>query len=326
MFMALVVALLVALAVIKIYDRSENSSQKYLKIGSGSKEGVYYKVGEGIAKLVNKDKKSLRKVSSQVYTSEGSVYNINALMKGSFDVAFVQADVKYFAYNGYSHWTGSPQKKLRAICSLYPEMVTLVAAQESYIKNFSNIMGKIVNIGSYGSGTRSNVLDCLMVYGLMENRDFVSENFKVKDALAMLNSGRIDAFFYTVGHPNDIVKAATKGERKVSIVPLKGMGELVRKFPFYKKTTIPANMYPDAENGNKDVETIGVTTSLVATEDLDEGVVYSFTKALFENIEEIKKLHPSLAEISLEEMARESFVPIHPGALRYYREIGLEKK
>lgn len=294
----------------------------YVTIGTGGVTGIYYPTGGAIAKIVNKLKKQL-KIRASVESTPGSVYNVNAVVSGDLEFGIVQSDRQYQAWNGLADWKRKgKQKDLRSICSFHPEVITLVASKASGIKNLKDIKGKTVNIGNPGSGQRGNAIDVLTAAGLNWEKDFRAEALKPAEAPKMLQDGRIDAFFYTVGHPSAAITEATNGKREVRFVPLTGMGKLIKRFPYYSESEIPASLYPNALN-SKDTPSIGVTATFVTRSEVSDDVVYNITKTLFENLDEFRTLHPAFAVLKKEKMLKGLSAPLHPGAKKFFKEAGL---
>ena len=296
----------------------------FVTIGTGGITGVYYPTGGAIAKIVNakKDKYDIR---ATVESTGASVFNINAIMAGDLEFGIAQADRQYQAYNGLSEWEGKPQKDLRAVFALAPEAVTFVAAEDSGIKSLKDAKGKVVNIGNPGSGNRQNAIDVFEAAGINIEKDLKAESIKAADAPRMLQDGRIDGFFYTVGHPNGNIKEATAGKRKTRIVSITDIEPLVKKFPYYSLTNIDMAQYPEATNANEKVTTVGMLATFVTSAKVPDDVVYAITKEVFANLDEFKKLHPALEGLTRETMLEGLTAPIHPGALKYYKEAGLMK-
>ena len=296
----------------------------FVTIGTGGITGVYYPTGGAIAKIVNakKDKYDIR---ATVESTGASVFNINAIMAGDLEFGIAQPDRQYQAYNGLSEWEGKPQKDLRAVFALAPEAVTFVAAEDSGIKSLKDAKGKVVNIGNPGSGNRQNAIDVFEAAGINIEKDLKAESIKAADAPRMLQDGRIDGFFYTVGHPNGNIKEATAGKRKTRIVSITDIEPLVKKFPYYSLTNIDMAQYPEATNANEKVTTVGMLATFVTSAKVPDDVVYAITKEVFENLDEFKKLHPALEGLTRETMLEGLTAPIHPGALKYYKEAGLMK-
>ncbi len=297
----------------------------FVTIGTGGITGVYYPTGGAIAKIVN-NKKDVYNIRATVESTGASVFNINAVMSDDLDFGIAQADRQYQAYNGLSEWEGKPQKDLRAVFSLAPEMITFIAATDAGINSLADSKGKVINIGNPGSGQRQNAIDLYTSNGIDIEKDMQAEGIKAADAPRMLQDGRIDGFFYTVAHPNGNIKEATAGKRKVNIVPIEDISALEKDFPYYTKGYIDMSQYQDASNADMgQVPTVSMLATLITDVDTPNEVVYAFTKEIFENLDEFKTLHPALATLTQEGMLEGLTAPLHPGAEQYYKEIGLIK-
>ncbi len=297
----------------------------FITIGTGGITGVYYPTGGAIAKIVNQKKKQYG-IRCTVEATGGSVFNVNAIMAGDLEFGVVQSDRQYQAYNGApnSEWAGNPQKDLRAVFSIHPESITLVAAVDSGIKDIMDLKGKKVNIGNPGSGQRQNSIDALTAVGLDYKTDLQAEGIKAAESAGLLQDGRIDAFFYTVGHPNGSIMEATSGKRKVRFASITGVEKLLEQYPYYAPAVIPVALYPSAEN-TEDVKTFGVKATFVTSAKVPDDVVYAITKEVFDNLEEFKGLHPAYQILTKEGMLQGLSAPIHPGAMKYFVEAGLKK-
>ena len=297
----------------------------FVTIGTGGITGVYYPTGGAIAKIVNM-KKDQYGIRATVESTGGSVFNVNAILAGDLEFGVVQSDRQYQAINGLAEWQDKgKQEDLRAVFSIHPESVTLVAAVDAGIEKIEDLKGKRVNIGNPGSGQRQNSIDALTAAGIDYNNDLTAESVKAAEAPGLLQDGRIDAFFYTVGHPSGAIKEATAGARKVRFIPVTGPGvdKLIADDPYYAKATIPISLYPGTQN-EEDVETFGVKATFVTSAKVPDDVVYAITKEVFDNFEEFKKLHPAYEMLTKEGMLEGLSAPIHPGAMKYYKEAGLK--
>ncbi len=273
--------------------------------------------------MVNKKRKEYG-IRATVESTGGSVFNVNAIMAGDLDFGVVQSDRQFQAMKGMAEWKNKgPQKDLRAVFSIHPESVTLIAALDAGIKNIADLRGKKVNIGNPGSGQRQNAIDALEAVGIDYKKDIKAESIKASEAAGLLQDNRIDAFFYTVGHPNGSVKEATSGARKVIIADVTGVDSLLEKYPYYAKASISAKNYPGAAN-KKDAVTFGVKATFVTSAKVANSTVYAITKEVFDNFEDFKKLHPAYANLTKESMLTGLSAPIHPGAMKYYKEVGLK--
>jgi len=299
------------------------SDTKFVTIGTGGVTGVYYPTGGAISRMVNA--KPDYGIRATVESTGGSVFNINAVLSGDLDFGVAQSDRQYQAYNGLAEWSEmGAQKDLRAVFSIHPESITLMAAVDSGITSVADLAGKRVNIGNPGSGQLQNSRDVLAAFGLSES-DVRAEQVKAVEAPGLLQDGRIDAFFYTVGHPNGNITESTSGRIKVMIVPIEGpeVDALLAEFSYYAASLIPASLYPSAANTTPTVNSVGVKATFVTSADLDDDIVYAITKEVFDNFEAFKSLHPAYQVLTKEDMLTGLSAPIHPGALRYYEEAGL---
>jgi TRAP transporter TAXI family solute receptor len=299
------------------------SKTTFVVVGTGGITGVYYPTGGAIARIVNR-KKDTYGIRCTVEATAGSVFNVNAIMAGDLQFGVVQSDRQYQAINGLAEWKEKgPQEDLRAMFSIHPESITLVAAVDANIHDITDLKGKRVNIGNRGSGQRQNSVDALEAVGINYRLDLIAEGIKAAEAPGLLQDGRIDAFFYTVGHPSGAIKEATSGPRKVRFIPITEVENLLAKYPYYTKVKIPIKIYPGAEN-KEDVETFGVKATFVTSVRVPDNVVYAITKEIFENFESFKKLHPAYVVLTKENMLEGLSAPLHPGALKYYKEADLK--
>ncbi len=295
---------------------------QFVTIGTGGVTGVYYPAGGAISRMVNK-KSKVYNLKVTVESTGGSVFNINAVMNGDLEFGIAQSDRQFQAVNGLKEWEGKPQKKLRSVFSLHPESVTLIATDASGIKSLADLKGHRVAIGNPGSGQLGNARDALALAGLDEKKDIKAEYLKAVEAASALQDERIDAYFYTVGHPNGSIKEATAGRIKVHIVAIPDVQPLLAKYPYYAKAFIPMKFYPNATNKEAEVPTFGVKATLVTSADISDEIVYAITKEVFDNLEAFKKLHPAFSVLTKKNMLEGLSAPIHPGAVKYYKEVGL---
>jgi len=316
-------ALLLGLSILVAGCRDEKVT--FVTIGTGGATGIYYPTGVAISRMINR-KFERYGLKATVESTSGSVFNLNAVLNGDLVFGIAQSDRQFQAYHGLAEWRrAGPQKDLRCVFSIHPESITLVAAEHSGIKSIADLRGKRVNLGNPGSGQLQNSRDVLGAAGLRED-DLSAEYVKAVEAPGLLQDGRLDAFFYTVGHPNSNIKEATSGRIKVRIVPITGRGveELIKRHAYYAKSVIPHCFYRYALN-TEDIQSIGVKATLVTSVRVSEDVVYAVTKEVFENFEQFKSLHPAYQILTKRDMLRGLSAPLHRGALRYYRQSGLAK-
>ncbi len=300
---------------------SESMGRTFATIGTGGVTGVYYPTGGAIAKMVN-EKRSDYDIRLSVESTGGSVYNINAVTSGDLEFGIAQSDLQSQAWNGAGDWEGRAQEKLRSVFGLHPEIITLVAAAESDIRTVQDLKDHRVNIGNPGSGNRANAIDVLTASGVDWENDLRAESLKASEAPRMLQDSRLDAFFYTVGHPNGAINEATSGRRTVRFVPITGLDDFVTEHPYYTVAEIPVDLYPMAEN-KEPVPSIGVVTTLITSEDVNEDTVYAVAREVIQNFDSFKTLHPALERLKREDLLRGLTAPMHPGAERAFREAGM---
>ncbi|WP_020410865.1 TAXI family TRAP transporter solute-binding subunit [Hahella ganghwensis] len=297
-------------------------AQEFITIGTGGVTGVYYPTGGAICSLVNKTRKE-HGIRCSVESTGGSIYNINTIRAGELDMGVAQSDWQYHAYNGTSKFEDAGAfKDLRAVFSVHPEPFTVVARADAGIKNFKDLKGKRVNIGNPGSGQRGTMEVLMAEMGWNNDTFTLTSELKAAEQSKALCDNKIDAMIYTVGHPSGSIKEATTSCDSVLVnVSGAAIDKLVKDNSFYRKATIPGGMYRGSDN---DVQTFGVGATFVSSAKVPEKVVYEVVKAVFENFETFKKLHPAFANLKKEEMIKDGLsAPLHPGAAKYYKEAGL---
>ncbi len=298
--------------------------QRFVTIGTGGVTGVYYPAGGAICRLVNMDRKE-HGIRCSVESTGGSIYNLNAIRQGELDLAVAQSDWQFHAYNGTSQFeSDGKNEKLRAVFSLHPEPFTVVASKESQIKNFEDLAGKRVSVGNPGSGQRATAEVLMKEMGWTMDKFSLAAELKAAEQSQALCDGNIDAFFYTVGHPSGSIKEATTSCDSVLVnVDNEATKKLVDDNPYYRVATIPAGMY---RGNDEDTTTFGVAATFVTSTDVADDVVYEVVKAVFENFDSFKRLHPAFGNLEKSEMVSDALsAPLHPGAEKYYKEAGLLK-
>ncbi len=297
------------------------SSQKFISIGTGGVTGVYYPTGGAICRLVNKDRKD-HGVRCSAESTGGSIYNINTIRNGELEFGVAQSDWQYHAYNGTSKFKDKGAfKKLRAVFSVHPEPVTILARSDSGIENITDFKDKRINIGNPGSGTRGTWEVIENALGWQRSDLALPADLKSAETGQALCDGKIDAYFWLVGHPSALTQEtlASCDARLVNAIG-PAIDKLVADNPYYRSATIPASMYDGMES---DVKTFGVGATFVTSADVPEEDVYVVVRAVFENFDQFKKLHPAFKNLKAEEMIKDSLsAPLHPGAVKYYKEKG----
>ncbi len=297
------------------------AQQRFMTIGTGGVTGVYYAAGGAICRLVNKER-SRHGIRCSVESTGGSVANINTLRAGDLDFGVAQSDWQFHAAKGTKVFQqNGPYADLRAVFSLHPEPFTVLARKEANITRFEDLKGKRVNIGNPGSGTRASMDELLAAMGWKTSDFSLAAELKADEHGPALCDNKIDAFFYGVGHPSANIQdpITTCGAR---LVPLRNAAtnKLVADNAFYANVDIPGGVYPGHPNPTP---TYGVLATFVTSAKVPEQTVYELVRAVFENFDEFKKLHPALANLDPQRMVKDGLsAPLHPGAAKYYREKG----
>jgi TRAP transporter TAXI family solute receptor len=293
-----------------------------VSIATGASGGSYQIAGRAIARAMNQNYE-LHGFLIDDTTTSGSAANIDAVLNQSAAFGIVQADHQHSAVNGGGNWaTSGPQSDLRSVFSLYTEAVTLVAAADAGIDSIAALSGQTVDIGLPDSGTEQHARVALETAGL-SLQDIVLHQEALDDRLAMLMHGELDAFFYTVGHPNTNMKFATLSERGARFVPLTNVDGIVSSSPYLTPASIDIRYYPRAANV-RDVETVGIRSSLVTHATVPDETVYAVTRTVLESLEVVTEYDPVMSSMTLETLLDGLTAPLHPGALKYYREAGIE--
>ena len=296
------------------------AEEKFITIGTGGQTGVYYVVGQSICQLVNRDTAKTQ-VKCNAPSTGASVANLHAIADKQMDLGIAQSDWQYHAYNGSSSFEGKKNDKIRAVFSLHPEPFTVMARDDSGIKTFDDLKGKRVNVGDPGSGTRATMNVILKEKGWSDKDFKVASELKPSEMASVMCDNNLDAITYNVGHPNGALKEAA-ASCNAHLVPVTGeaIDKLVADHSYYAKATIPGGLYKGTDNP---VETFGVYATLVTSSDVEEDKVYAVVKAVFDNFDRFKRLHPAFANLKEEEMIKNALsAPLHDGAVRYYKERG----
>ncbi|MEH6446258.1 MAG: TAXI family TRAP transporter solute-binding subunit [Oceanospirillaceae bacterium] len=297
--------------------------KSYVTIGTGGQTGVYYVVGQSICRLINRETKD-HGIKCTAPSTGGSIANINAVRQGQQDMGLTQSDWQYHALNGAMHETFISQGKfegLRAMFAVHNEPFTVVARTDSGIKTFDDLAGKRVNLTNPGSGTRGTMEVIMAEKGWAEDTFKLAAALKASEQAQALCDNKIDAMIYAVGHPSGAIKEATT-TCDAKVIPVTGpvIDKLIAENDFYAEATIKGGTYKGTD---EDVITFGNAATMVTTEDVDADTVYLVVKAVFDNLDRFKRLHPAFANLDPKQMISNGLsAPLHEGAVRYYKEQG----
>jgi len=293
---------------------------EFISIGTGGVTGTYYPTGGAICRLVNKMKKET-KIRCSVESTGGSVYNINTIKNGELDFGIAQSDVVYQASKGNGKFKGKKVRKLTSVMAIYPELLALVTRKDSNINTLMDVKGKRINLGNPGSGNEATALTLFDMSGIKKSNLKLAGALKASEMPDALRDNKIDGYFYMIGHPTANIKDASNSV-DTRIVPIEGsnVDKLLKKYPYFAKANIPAGMY---KGNDKTINTFGVKAVLVTSSDVSEKAVYTVVKAVLENFDEFKKLHPAYENITKESLLDGLSAPLHKGAKKYFKEAGI---
>ncbi len=315
------VAIAVAGSVLATAGVAVAQQQRFITVGTGGVTGVYYPAGGAICREVNAVRTETG-IRCSAESTGGSVFNINAIRSGDLDFGVAQSDQQYNAYNGLGPFADAgPYEDLRFVFSLHSEPFTVVVRPDSGINSFEDLVGKRVNVGNPGSGQRATMELVMEAYGWTMDDFALASELPSREQAQALCDNQIDAFVFTVGHPSAAIsEPVATCDAKIINVDGDVIAALVDEYPYYFWATIPAGMY----NNTEDITTFGVGATFVTSADTPDDVVYTVVKQVFDNFEDFTGLHPAFAALTPEGMANNGeSAPIHPGALRYYEEVGL---
>ena len=290
-----------------------------LTLATGGTAGTYYPLGGALAQIIG-EKSGVVSITAQATGATGE--NLNLLGTSEVEMALVQNDLSHYAYNGLEIYEGNKVDNFKAIARLYPEIIHVVAQGGSGIKTMGDFKGKKVSVGASGSGNEAN---CRQIY---EFYDLTYENttplfISYAETTNHFKDRQVDAFVYTTGVPSPSILEIVTMQEAV-FVPIDGptRDKIIEKYPFFAPEVIPANSY---QGQTEDVGTVAVQCILVVRDDIPEDIVYAMTKALFENLDTLGAAHAKGKEITLERALAGLTVPLHPGAEKYFKEVGVVK-
>lgn len=301
---------------------ADGNTEIFVSIGSGEMTAVYYPVAKAICRATFRE---LRRhgIWCSAETTPGSAYNVEHIVSGELEFGIVQSDILFSAYKGIGRWDGKPVAELRSVLSLYPELVTIVARADADIHVLGDLAGRRVSVGSLATGPRTTWNLISAAFGLTTPVRLTE--LRQDETTSALCSGAVDANFFVVGHPSELVSnwlAACPS----NFVALSGpvVDKLISRYPFYTRGLIPTALYhvPDR------IPTFGPLATLVTSASSDPQVVAAVAKAIVMHVDELKVMHPALARLDAEQMVARTLTapaPLHPAAAAAYKELGLMK-
>ncbi|MDW7672178.1 MAG: TAXI family TRAP transporter solute-binding subunit, partial [Bacillota bacterium] len=301
-------------------ELAQDYDDTFLSIATGGTGGTYFPLGGALASIFNAN---VPGVTANAESTGASVANIDLVSQDESELAFIQNDITYYAFTGTEMFADRPAPidNIRGLAVFYPELIQIVALADAGIASVEDLAGKDVAIGAPGSGTEANARQILQLHGLTYDDLGKADFLSFAEAADQLKNKQIDAAFVTAGIPTaSITEVATTAD--IVIVPIDPamISQLAAEYPFYVEVVIPGGTYPGNE---ADVITTAVQAMLVVPEDLPEGLVYNMTKAMFEQRQVIIDTHARGNDLTLETALAGMPIEVHPGAMRYYEEMGV---
>jgi TRAP transporter TAXI family solute receptor len=300
-------------------------ASQFVTIGTGGVTGVYYPTGGAICRLANKERKTTG-IRCSVESTGGSVYNVNTINAGELDFGIAQSDVVYQAYHGLGKFKGKAIKNLRTIMTIHAEPLTLVVTKDSKIKKLDDIAGKKINIGNAGSGQRNTVEMLFKETPLQKKMLKSADELKASETAKALKDGKIDGYFYVVGHPTANIKEAANST-PIDIVDItaenfSSFDTIMKNHPYYGVGIIPDGTYKGVEGDRK---TFGVKATLVTSAKTSKKAVRAIIDAVYSNFDKFVKLHPAYNGLTQKATLEGLGAPLHKEAKAYFKEKGLLK-
>ncbi len=295
------------------------AKKQFVTIGTASISGVYYPIGSALCKILNKTEPD---ILCSVQSTPGSIYNINSLRNGDIDLGVAQADSEYNAYNSVGIFSRvKPMHNLRTVFLMHHDVFTIVVRKDSNIKSINDIRNKRVNIGAPGTGVRDSTQQLMKIKNWSTSDFKLASELKSSEQAQALCDNKIDVMIDVVGHPNAGVQEASATCDVTLISVDRGtIEQLKNKYPYYTDYTIPAGQY----NGtDENIETFAVRTSVVSTKETSNEIIYKLVKSMFENFEKFKHAHSLFASFTKQNIVGKNTAPLHEGAIKYYKEVGL---
>lgn len=293
-------------------------AQDQLSIATGGTGGTYFPVGGGLAEIVNAH---VEGYSATAEVTGASVENMGLIATGDADLAIGLADTVTQAYTGTGRFDGQQLPMVRGLASLYANMVHIVALESSGITSLEDLKGKRVSIGAPGSGTEVNTNAILEANGISYD-DLDEQRLNFNETADALANGDIDAGFWSVGAPtSSILNLATTQDIVILALSDAELAAASEANSTFATTTLPGGSYNGVDD---DITVLGIPNVLTVSSEMSDDLAYALTKAMFENIAELQAVHPAANETTIEFTMAATPIPLHPGALRYYDEVGAD--
>ncbi len=314
---------IIALALVGIFAASTAFAASQFIMGTGGTSGTYYPLGGALSQIITDH--SGGKVACVAQATGASIENLNLINAGDLDLAITQNDTADYAKNGELFFK-APLKNVVGICRMYPEHIQVAVNPDSGITSLAEMKGHKISVGAPASGNEANARQILGEVGLYEGEKYVGfepHYLSYAESTSNFKDRIIDGFMFTTGAPNAGIQEIVTSQ-PLRFIEIKGelRDKIIAKYPFFAPAIIEKDAYSTLDH---DVETIAVQACLVARRDMSDEDAYAITKAIFENLDALGKAHNKGKSVTLEHALDGMTLDIHPGALKYYKEVGLVK-
>jgi len=290
---------------------------KFISVATGGTGGVYYPYGGGLAEIWTRHVPGVQAVAE---VTGASVENTRLVNRGESLIGEIMNDVAYQAYYAEERFKGKPQKIL-AMFQMYPHHYHVVALKGSGVKTIYDIKGKRVSVGAPGSGTEFKTNLVFKALGISYN-DFKVHRLSFTENANALKDGTIDVGIWDVAAPtSSVMDLATTRDIVLISFSDEDIKKIVEKYPFYSPFVMPPGIY---KGQDYPVKNPSVWNTVICNPDVSEDLVYKLVKALFQHKDYLEKIHPFAKYTTPENAINASPIPLHPGAIKYYRELGLK--
>lgn len=293
----------------------ESFDDLFITIATGGTSGVYYPLGAGFSTILEDE----LGIDSSVQATQASVENVNLVLEGLAELALITGDTAFQAYEGTGPFEEEgPKEDLRSLAALYPNYLQIVTTEESGINSFEDLKGKKISVGAPNSGTELAAQVLLEGHGLSYD-DITPDYLSFAESVDQIKNGLVDAAILSSGIPNSgIMDLDTTDGIKLIPIEEEAMEYLTEKYSYLGETVIPANTY----SVDEDVPALEITNAMIVSKDLTEDEVYHITKAIFENVDTLIETHSAAEDIDASRAAEGLSIPLHPGAEKYFKEVG----
>lgn len=304
---------------------TRGKATSHLLLGTGSVQGVYFPIGGVICRLLNRHK-PLHRIRCSLESTGGSIYNLRELKKGNFDLVFAQSDWQYHAYRGTSTFEADgANPDLRAVFALEPDPLALIVKSASEIKSFDDLENRSVSFGYARSLQHRIINDLLAAKGWDDSNFKRVRRMSDTKQVGELCADKVEAILLLTSSLTDYLRELDES-CSLRLVPIDGpeIGEMITEKPYYRTGKILKGMYL---NSTEDVSSFGLGATFVAMKSTSPKAIYHVVKEIVENFKDFQSLHSSLKDLSMKDLPYAGLsAPLHPGAIRYYKEARLLKK